>query len=118
MEIIFLLVYLAVVVLVIAGFWKTFEKAGQPGWAAIVPIYNVWVLVQIAGRPPLWFLLFLVPIVSIIAAIVVSIDVAKNFGKSEAFGIGLALLSPIFYPILGFGDAQYQPVNVPAPAEI
>ena len=118
MEIIFVLVYIALIVLIIAGFWKVFEKAGQPGWAAIVPIYNVWVLVQIAGRGPLWFVLFFVPIISIIAAIVVSIDVAKNFGKSEGFGIGLALLGFIFYPILGFGDAQYQPVNVPAPAEV
>lgn len=99
--------WLAVIVLVIAGLWKTFDKAGQPGWAAIVPIYNLYVLCQIAGRPWWWLILMLIPIVSLIVAIVLAIDVAKSFGKGIGFGIGLALLAPIFYCILGFGSAQY-----------
>ena len=102
------LVYIAIFVLVIVGFWKVFEKAGHPGWAAIIPFYNIYILCKIAGRPGWWLILMLIPIVSIIVAIIVSLDVAKAFGKSTAFGIGLALLSPIFYPILGFGKAQYQ----------
>jgi uncharacterized membrane protein YhaH (DUF805 family) len=99
--------YLAIFVLIIAGIWKTFEKAGEPGWAAIIPIYNLYILIKIAGRPGWWIILYLVPIVSIVIAIMVCIDVAKKFGKESGFGIGLALLGFIFFPILGFGDAKY-----------
>ena len=106
--------FLAVAVFIIAGLWKTFEKAGQPRWAAIIPIYNLFILMKIAGKPVWWVVLMLIPIVSIIVAILVSIDVAKNFGKSTGFGVGLAFLGFIFYPILGFGDAEYNPVTVPA----
>ena len=104
----FLAIQITIIVAIIAGFWKVFTKAGKPGWAAIVPIYNVIVLLQIANKPLWWILLFFIPIVNIVMAIIVSIAIAKNFGKSEVFGIGLALLGFIFYPILGFGDAQYQ----------
>ncbi|MEY2880639.1 MAG: hypothetical protein RLZZ15_3019 [Verrucomicrobiota bacterium] len=104
---IFNLLLVAIIVLVIAGIWKTFGKAGHPGWAAIIPIYNVYILLKIAGRPWWWMLLFLVPIVSIVISIMMSIDVAKAFGKGAGFGVGLALLGFIFYPILGFGDATY-----------
>lgn len=102
-----MLFFLAVFVLVIAGMWKVFTKAGKPGWACIIPIYNVIVLLQIAKRPVWWFLLFLVPVVNFIIIIVVSIDVAKAFGKGAGFGLGLAFLGPIFYPVLGFSDAAY-----------
>ncbi len=102
------LIYLAVVVLVIAGIWKVFVKAGQPGWASIIPIYNIYVLTQIVGKPAWWVVLFLIPFVNVIIAILLSIELAKVFGKSAGFGIGLALLGFVFYPILGFGDAQYQ----------
>lgn len=105
-----LILYFALVILYVAGMWKTFLKAGQPGWAAIVPFYNLWIMIKIAGRPGWWFLLFLIPFVNIVAVFVVAIDVAKNFGKSTGFGVGLALLGFIFYPILGFGDARYQGV--------
>jgi Family of unknown function (DUF5684) len=103
-----LVIELAIVVAVIAGIWKVFVKAGKPGWAAIIPIYNLIVLLQIAGKPLWWIILFFIPLVNIIMAILVGIAVAKNFGKSDAFGVGLGLLGFIFYPILGFGDAQYQ----------
>jgi uncharacterized membrane protein YoaK (UPF0700 family) len=103
-----LLIELAIVVAIIAGFWKVFTKAGKPGWAAIVPIYNIIVLLQIANKPLWWILLFFIPLVNIVMAVFVGIAVAKNFGKGEGFGIGLGLLGFIFYPILGFGDAQYQ----------
>jgi hypothetical protein len=106
---VFMIVWLAVAVLVIAGLWKVFEKAGKPGWAAIIPIYNLVVLLEIAGRPLWWIVLLIIPGVNLIAAIIVSIDVARKFGKSTGYGIGLALLGFIFYPMLGFSDAQYNP---------
>ena len=106
--IIFILCELALVFLVLAGLWRVFTKAGEPGWAAIIPIYNVIVMLKIAGKPVWWFLLFLIPLVGLIIAILVSIEIAKAFGKGAGFGVGLALLGFIFYPILGFGDATYQ----------
>ncbi|HZP60998.1 MAG TPA: DUF5684 domain-containing protein [Opitutaceae bacterium] len=104
-----LLLEIAVIVLIVAGIWKVFVKAGQPGWAVIIPIYNLYVLLKVAGRPGWWLVLFLIPLVSLIIAIIVSIDVAKAFGKEAGFGIGLAFLGFIFYPILGFGSATYGP---------
>ncbi len=113
---IFLLVVLALVVVVIASVWKTFSKAGKPGWAAIVPIYNVVVLLQIAGKPVWWLLLFLIPFVNIIFVLMTYISLAKNFGKGAGFGVGLVFLGFIFFPILGFGDAQYHPAPSAAAA--
>ena len=101
------LAWLAIVIVVIAGIWKTFEKAGQPGWAAIIPIYNLYIMLKIAGKSGWWLLAFLIPILNIIMIFVVYIEIAKRFGQSTGFGIGLALLGFIFWPILGFGDAQY-----------
>jgi len=103
-----LLIQLAILVLIIAGIWKVFAKAGQPGWFAIIPIFNLYIMLKIVGRPWWWLILFIIPIVGLIVAIVVSVDLAKSFGKSVLFGIGLALLGFIFYPVLGFGQAQYQ----------
>jgi len=102
-----LLIELAVLVAIIVGLWKVFVKAGKPGWASIIPIYNVIVLLEICGRPLWWILLLLIPCVNIIVAVIVWIDVAKSFGKSELFGVGLAFLGFIFVPILGFGGDQY-----------
>ena len=105
---IFVVIYLAVIVLAIAGVWKTFAKAGKPGWAAIIPIYNVIVWLEIIGRPIWWIILLLIPCVNIIVAAIISIDLAKSFGKGPGFGIGLWLVGFIFFPILGFGSARYQ----------
>jgi hypothetical protein len=102
-------VVLAVVLFV--ALWKVFEKAGQPGWAAIIPIYNIYILIKIAGRPGWWLILMFVPFVNFVISIIISLDVARNFGKTVGFGIGLIFLSIIFYPILAFGDARYQPVE-------
>ena len=107
--IVFWICYAAVIILWIAGLWKVFEKAGEPGWAAIIPIYNLVVLLKIAGKPVWWIILFLIPVVNFIIAILVAIEIAKRFGKGAGFGIGLALLPFIFYPVLGFGDARYNP---------
>ena len=100
---------LAIIVFIIAGVWKTFQKAGQPGWAAIIPIYNAIVLLEIAKRPLWWILLLLIPVVNIIVGILVALDIARNFGKSGLFGLGLAFFPFICYPILGFSDARYRP---------
>lgn len=102
------IIYLAVIVAVIAGGWKMFQKAGQPGWAVIVPIYNTIKMLQIAGRPVWWLLLMFVPLVNLVVGVIVALDIAKAFGKGTGFGLGLLFLSVIFVPILGFGDAQYQ----------
>lgn len=102
------LIWLALMIAIIVGMWKMFTKAGKPGWACLIPIYNIVVLLQIVGRP-LWFIiLMLIPVVNLIAAIIVSLDLAKSFGKSAAFGIGIAFLGFIFIPMLGFGDAKYE----------
>jgi hypothetical protein len=104
-----LLFVLAVIVVVVVGMWKMFEKAGQPGWAAIVPFYNIWILLKIAGRPGWWLILFFIPIVSIIITIVVAIDIAKAFGQGAAFGFFLNFLfGGIGYLILGFGNYSYR----------
>ncbi len=102
-----LVVELAVFAVIIAGMWKLFVKAGQPGWAAIVPIYNTYVMTQIVGRPILWFILTFVPCVNFVAMILIMIDLAKSFGKSTGYAIGMVFLPFIFIPMLGFGDAQY-----------
>lgn len=104
----FTFAYIAFVLMVIVGCWKVFEKAGKPGWGILIPIYNVILLLEIAKRPIWWILLLLIPLVNIVVVIVVSIEIAKNFGKDTLFGLGLAFLGCFFYPILGFGDAQYR----------
>ena len=96
-------------VLVIAGMWAAFSKAGQPGWAALIPFYNIYVWLKVAGRPGWWLILLLIPIVNFVISIIVSLDVAKSFGKSGVFGFfGLWLFGFIGYPMLGFGSAQYR----------
>jgi hypothetical protein len=104
-----LIIYLAIAVLVIAGLWTTFSKAGQPGWGSIIPFYNIILMLRIAGKPSWWILLYLIPFVNVVISILVALDVARNFGKGVGFGLGLAFFGFIFFPILGFGSAQYQP---------
>ncbi|MEO7724121.1 MAG: DUF5684 domain-containing protein [Chthoniobacterales bacterium] len=110
------IVWLILCLVVLIALWKVFTKAGQPGWAAIIPIFNLYIFCKIAGRPGWWLLLMLIPIVNFIIWIILSIDLAKNFGKGAGFGIGIALLSFIFLPVLGFGDAQYQGAAKPVTA--
>jgi hypothetical protein len=106
--VIFALVYIAIIVLVIAGGWKMLEKAGKPGWAIIVPIYNTIVILEIVGRPIWWILLLLIPCVGVVIWFIVCMDLAKSFGNDAIFGVGLFFLAAIFIPILGFGSAKYQ----------
>ncbi|PYQ41471.1 MAG: signal peptidase I [Acidobacteria bacterium] len=114
----FFLVWLAVIVLIFVSLWKIFEKAGKPGWAGIVPIYNAIVLLEIVGRPIWWFVLLLVPCVGIVVGIILCIDLAKSFGKDAGYGIGLALLGFIFFPMLAFGDARYVGPAAGTPARV
>src|SRR5437868_1720236 len=78
---------IAIFVALVAGMWKVFEKAGRPGWGCLVPIYNLILLLGIAGKPMWWIVLMLIPGVSIIVAILVSIEVAKKFGQSTGYGV-------------------------------
>lgn len=102
-----MIVMLAVIVLVIASMWKIFTKAGQPGWASIIPIYNAYIFLKVAGKPGWWLILLLIPFVNLIIAIIATISLAANFGKGAGFAIGMILLPIIFYPILAFGNARY-----------
>lgn len=106
--VIFLIFYLAILVLILAGAWKMFVKAGQPGWGAIIPILNMYFLLKIVGRPIWWIILMFIPIVSLVVYIILVMDVAKSYGRGIGTAIGLFFLSFIFVPILGFGDAEYQ----------
>lgn len=102
------LAVLAVIIVMIAAVWKVFTKAGQPGWAVFIPIYNAIVWLRVCGKPGWWFILLIIPIVNIIITLLASLGMAKNFGKGAGFGIGLWLLGPIFLLILAFGDSKYQ----------
>jgi hypothetical protein len=104
-----IVIWLAILILTIAALWKVFTKAGEPGWAAIIPIYNVIVWLKIAGKPLSWILLFLIPIVNFIIGIIVDISFARNFGRGVGFALGLVFLPFIFIPILAWGDARYAP---------
>ncbi len=103
------LVSIALSLVLIVSLWVIFTKAKHPGWAAIIPIYNIYVLLKVVGRPGWWLLLYLIPFVNIVVHLVVAIDFAKAFGKSTTFGVfGLWLFSIIGYPMLAFGDARYE----------
>lgn len=102
------LISLALAVLVIVGLWKIFTKAGEEGWKSIIPFYNIYILLKIVGRPGWWLILYFIPFVNFIIAIIVSIDLAHSFGKGTGYGLLLFFFSPIMYAVLGFGDATYQ----------
>jgi len=101
-------IYLVIYVLVVAGWWMIFQKAGEDGWKAIIPIWNILVLLRVVGREWWWIILMLIPIVNIVIWVIVSLDLAKSFGRGTGFGIGLFILSPIFALILGFGADTYK----------
>ena len=112
----FLLAWGVFMLVMLIALWKVFTKAGQPGWAVLIPIYNLYVLCKIAGRPGWWLLLMMIPLVNLIIMIVVYVDIAKNFGNGAGFAIGMLLLPFIFIPILGFGSSQYQESSAAAAA--
>lgn len=106
------LLYVIFIVFYIYCMWRIFVKAGKPGWAAIIPIYNVLVELEIVGRPWYWLLLMLIPVVNVVLGIILLFRMAKVFGKGIGFGFGLLFLAPIFIPILAFDNSTYLGPNV------
>jgi len=106
------IVYLAVLVVIIASMWKIYTKAGKPVWAAIIPIYNIIVLLEIVGKPAWWIILFLIPFVNLVIAIIVIHRLSLSFGQGVGMTILLLLLGIVGYPMLAFGSAKY--VGAPA----
>jgi len=104
--------FFAVWIVTIVGLWKIFEKAGKPGWGALIPIYNLILWLEIVRRPGWWIILIvIVPFANIICSIIVIFDLAKSFGKGVGYGFGLLFLPLIFFPMLGFSDAEYTPIK-------
>ena len=110
----FFMVFVVIGIVTLIGMWKVFTKAGQPGWAVLIPIYNIIVLLRIAGLP--WYWVFapfvaIIPILGWIAFMVwivwVHHRISTRFGQGVGFTIGLTLLGPIFWLILGFGSSKY-----------
>lgn len=106
------ILYFAVLIFGVYIMWRIFSKAGKPGWAAIIPIYNIIVLLEIVGKPWWWLLLLFIPFVNIVILILVMIQLAKVFGKSGGFAVGLILLSIVFMAILAFDNSTYLGPNV------
>jgi hypothetical protein len=109
-------------IIIFVSYWKIYQKAGKPGWAAIVPIYNIIVLLEIIKKPTWWILLFFVPFANIIILFLMVHELSKVFGKDIGFTFGLIFLPVIFFPILGFGKSAYlggvvpnEPYTVPRP---
>jgi hypothetical protein len=109
------LIFLLWIVVNLAGTWMVFEKAGRPGWAAIVPIYNLVVLLRITSQSLWWILLVLIPGVNVVAFFIINLNLAWRFGKDLGYAFGLTILPFIFYPILGLGGARYRPGRGPVP---
>lgn len=103
-----LLLVLGFAVFMLGAYWRVFEKTGRPGWYALIPFWNIYQMVKMAGMSGWSMLLLLVPFVNLFYLVGLNIRIARSFGQSSGFGIGLALLGFIFWPILGYGDAQYQ----------
>ena len=101
------LIGLIVTVVIIVGWWKIFVKAGKPGWGAIIPLYNLYCEFDITFGKGWLFLLTIIPIVNVVMLVIMYVKLAKAFGKSGGFAVGLIFLPFIFLPMLGFGDADY-----------
>lgn len=109
-----IVVYVLFIALLLVSMWKIYTKAGKPGWAILIPIYNLIVLLEIVGKPIWWILLFLIPGVNIVFLIWTYNLLSLSFGKDEGFTVGLLLLAPVFVPILGLGKATYKgPAGAP-----
>lgn len=110
------LMYLAFFIVYVVGLVKVFQKAGREWWEAVIPLYNTYVMIKVAGRPGWWFLLFLIPFVNIVAVVVVMHSLSTAFGHGVGFTLGLIFLGPIFLLILGFGSSQYQMAGAAVPS--
>jgi hypothetical protein len=112
---VFMVIWALMTVFYIYCGWKLFTKAGQPGWAAIIPIYNFFVLLKIIGKPAWWFILMLIPFVNFIIAIIITNQLSARFGKGVGYTLGLLFLGFIFMPVLALGSSKYTP---PSPATV
>jgi phage FluMu protein Com len=92
----------------LGGLWQMYLKAGEPGWSCLVPVYQLMVLARVAGKPAWWGLLLYVPVVQLVIWVLISLELAKRFDRGTDTAIGLIFLPPVFFCILGFGDAEYQ----------
>jgi hypothetical protein len=101
--------FIGLAVFVIASIWKVYDKAGEPGWSVLIPIYGQIVMARIGGKSAWWVLALFLPGIGIIAAVVLAVGVAERFEKTALFGLGLAFLPFLFYPMLAYGDAEAQP---------
>ncbi|MES2622805.1 MAG: DUF5684 domain-containing protein [Patescibacteria group bacterium] len=101
------LIFALIILINIIAFWKIFTKAGKPGWASIIPVYNMVVMLEIAKKPIWWVILMFIPVVNVVVGIVLTIELAKAFGKEVGFTIGLVILPIIFFPIMAFDDSKY-----------
>ena len=97
----------AAFLVIVAAQWRLFTKARKPGWASLVPIYNMIVWQQISGKPLWWIVLYFIPVVNLVVAVLTIFGIANNFGKGMGFGFGLLLAPFFFLPVLAFGDAVY-----------
>jgi hypothetical protein len=103
----FFLVFSIIGLIMVASLWKLYSKAGKPGWAAIIPIYNYVILLEIVGKPVWWIILMLIPLVNFVVLIIIMVEFAKSYGKSGGYAVGLLFLPIIFFPMLAFGDSVY-----------
>ncbi len=101
--------YLVLALILVVGLWKLFSKAGRPGWASIIPIYNEYTLLKIAGRPGWWLLLSFIPFVNLWVSLVVGGDIAQRFGRSRLYGNILCGLLGVGYVVIGFDKSTYNP---------
>lgn len=107
----FFLISSIIWIIMVIAHWRLFTKAGQPGWASIIPIFNFYILLKIIGKPSWWLILLFIPVANVIIAIWSTNLLAKRFGKDELYTFGLLLFPYIFYPILAFGSAKYIPLD-------
>ena len=104
----FLLIILAISILLIVSNWVIYERAGRAGWKCLIPFYNVYVLMEISGKPGWWMFLMFIPFVGVVVYFLAMLSLAKNFGRSELLGVGIFFLPMIFLPLLAFGGSQYE----------
>lgn len=101
------IVFGIIALILIVSQWKIYTKAGKPGWASLVPIYNLVVLLDIVKKPTWWVILMFIPLVNLVVAIIIIHNLSKAFGQGAGFTLGLLFLSLIFYPLLAFGNYNY-----------
>jgi len=104
----YLLLLIAVCLLIVVSMWIVFEKAGESGWKSLVPIYNMYILLVISGKPGWWLLLLFIPFVGTVFYLLAMLTLAERFGRGAALGVGLCFLPMIFFPLLAFGGSRYE----------